>query len=208
LKYGCPLTISSDKQGAVLHFISMELRTAPYFISRQESLISGLRYDCPNGIIRIIMQPGILHGSSVIYSPGHFRVMIKKIPFPMIFNDGMLCCPLPFLFTSVQHKSFLLELLPGLSYTKHIKQTERMVPMSTLEQTVSMLENMPEEARVMVFNYTQNLFTSRKPANPFRKMTTEDVLTDLELSRSQIDADQGMNMKEALKKMGERHGFL
>jgi len=83
-----------------------------------------------------------------------------------------------------------------------------MVPMSTLEQTVSMLENMPEEARVMVFNYTQNLFTSRKPANPFRKMTTEDVLTDLELSRSQIDADQGMNMKEALKKMGERHGFL
>ena len=80
--------------------------------------------------------------------------------------------------------------------------------MSTLEQTVSMLENMPEEARILVFNYTQDLFTSRKPESPFKKITSEEVLNDLELSRSQIENGQGMDMKKALFEMGERHGFL
>ena len=39
--------------------------------------------------------------------------------------------------------------------------------MSTLEATISMLQAMPEEARLKVFEYTQRLFVSRKPANPF-----------------------------------------
>ena len=39
--------------------------------------------------------------------------------------------------------------------------------MSTLDATVSMLETMPEEARLLVYKYTQDLFTSKKPANPF-----------------------------------------
>ena len=30
--------------------------------------------------------------------------------------------------------------------------------MDTIEATVSMLETMPEEARLLVFNYTQELF--------------------------------------------------
>ena len=38
--------------------------------------------------------------------------------------------------------------------------------MSTLDATVSMLEAMPEDARLKVMEFTQNLFTSRKPANP------------------------------------------
>ena len=80
--------------------------------------------------------------------------------------------------------------------------------MSTLEQTVSMLETMPEEARLLVFHYTQNLFTTYKPASPFRALTTEDVLDDLETSRTQIANGEGMDMKDALNKMGRRHGFI
>ena len=80
--------------------------------------------------------------------------------------------------------------------------------MSTIEATVSMLETMPEEARTMVFKYTQSLFTSPKPANPFTPKTEKDILSDLDESRRQISAGQGADMKQALLDMGERHGFV
>ena len=51
--------------------------------------------------------------------------------------------------------------------------------MSTIEATVSMLEAMPEEARVKVFEYTQQIFTSRKPANPFVPVGEKEVLSTL-----------------------------
>lgn len=55
--------------------------------------------------------------------------------------------------------------------------------MSTLEATVSMLEAMPEDARIKVLEFTQQLFTSRKPANPFVPVSQEQVLSDLAESR-------------------------
>lgn len=80
--------------------------------------------------------------------------------------------------------------------------------MSTLDATVSMLENMPEEARVLVFKYAQSLFTARKPANPFTPVSADQVLSDLEESRAQIAKGQGQPMKSALAEMGKRHGFV
>ncbi|MCR5211266.1 MAG: hypothetical protein K6C41_01815 [Lachnospiraceae bacterium] len=80
--------------------------------------------------------------------------------------------------------------------------------MSTIEATLSMLETMPEEARVKVFQYTQTLFTSPKPANPFTPKTEKDVLADLEESRKQISEGKGVDMKQALEEMGARHGFV
>ncbi len=75
--------------------------------------------------------------------------------------------------------------------------------MSTLEATVSMLEAMPEDARIKVLEFTQQLFTSRKPANPFVPVSQEQVLSDLAESRQQIAVGQGLNMEEALNKMGD-----
>lgn len=80
--------------------------------------------------------------------------------------------------------------------------------MSTLDATVSMLEAMPEEARIKVLEYTRQLFTSRKPANPFVPVSREQLLSDLTESRQQIAAGQGLNMEDALNKMGEQHGFI
>ena len=80
--------------------------------------------------------------------------------------------------------------------------------MSTLEATVSMLESMPEEARVKVFVYTQNLFTSNKPASPFVPLTEEKVFSDLSISRQQAANGEGLNMREALMEMGRQHGFV
>ena len=49
--------------------------------------------------------------------------------------------------------------------------------MSTLDATVSMLEAMPEDARIKVMEFTQKLFTSRKPANPFVPVSQEQILS-------------------------------
>lgn len=76
--------------------------------------------------------------------------------------------------------------------------------MGTIEATVSM----PEEARLLVFNYTQELFSAQRPANPFTPISTDKLLSDLEESRRQIEAGEGKNMKEALKEMGKQHGFI
>ena len=80
--------------------------------------------------------------------------------------------------------------------------------MSTLDATVSMLEAMPEDARIKVMEFTQKLFTSRKPANPFVPVSQEQILSDLAESRQQISAGQGLNMEDALKRMGTQHGFI
>ncbi len=80
--------------------------------------------------------------------------------------------------------------------------------MNTLDATVSMLEAMPEDARIKVLEFTQQLFTSRKPANPFVPVSQEQVLTDLAESRRQIAAGQGLNMEDALNRMGKQHGFI
>ena len=80
--------------------------------------------------------------------------------------------------------------------------------MSTLDATVSMLEAMPEDARFKVFEYTQQLFTSRKPANPFVPVSTKQVLSDLAESRHQIDDGKGLDMADALNELGKQHEFL
>ena len=77
--------------------------------------------------------------------------------------------------------------------------------MGTLDATVSMLEAMPEDARIKVMEFTQKLFTSRKPANPFVPVSQEQILSDLAESRQQISAGQGLNMEDALKRMGKQH---
>ena len=80
--------------------------------------------------------------------------------------------------------------------------------MSTLDATVSMLEAMPEDARIKVMEFTQRLFTSRKPANPFVPVSQEQLLSDLAESRQQISDGEGLDMEAALNRMGKQHGFI
>ncbi len=80
--------------------------------------------------------------------------------------------------------------------------------MSTLDATVSMLEAMPEDAKIKVMEYTQKLFASRKPANPFVPVSQEQILSDLAESRRQISDGKGIDMEDALNRMGKQHGFI
>ena len=80
--------------------------------------------------------------------------------------------------------------------------------MSTIDATISMLEVMPEDARKKVYEFTQQLFTAKKTANPFTPVSIAQVLSDLEESRRQIADGDGIEMEQALTEMGKRHGFV
>lgn len=80
--------------------------------------------------------------------------------------------------------------------------------MSSMEATISMLETMPEEARVQVMEFTRKLFTSERPANPYTPLTSNQILSDLEESRNQIARGEGLDMKEALEDLGRKYAFI
>jgi hypothetical protein len=80
--------------------------------------------------------------------------------------------------------------------------------MSTLEATLSMLEVMPEEAQKKVFDYTQTLFTSNRPANPFTPLSEKQILHDLEISEKQISSGQCREAKTSIEELRKKHGFI
>ncbi len=80
--------------------------------------------------------------------------------------------------------------------------------MNTIDATLSMMEAMPEEARVKVMQYTRQLFVSEKPASPFVKKTEEDILADLSEAHGQIMNGEGIPADEAMQELGAKHGFI
>ena len=80
--------------------------------------------------------------------------------------------------------------------------------MSSMEATMSMLEAMPEEARLKVLEFTRKLFTSERPANPHTQLMSDQILNDLEESRNQIAHGEGLGMEDALNDLGRRSGFI
>lgn len=80
--------------------------------------------------------------------------------------------------------------------------------MSTLDATVSMLEIMPEDARMKVYEYTQQLFSAKKPTAPFLPVGEKQILSDLSESRQQISDGTGLDMEASLNELGKRHGFI
>lgn len=73
---------------------------------------------------------------------------------------------------------------------------------------MSMLEAMPEEARLKVLEFTRELFTSERPANPHTQLSADQILGDLEESRKQIACGEGLSMENALNDLGRQHGFI
>ena len=80
--------------------------------------------------------------------------------------------------------------------------------MSTLEATVSMLEAMPEEARIKVYEYARSMFSSDRPANPFTPVTKEKILSDLNASSQEFMNGEGLDAKDAIREMRRQHGFV
>lgn len=80
--------------------------------------------------------------------------------------------------------------------------------MNSMEATMSMLEAMPEEARLKVLEFTRKLFTAERPANPHVQLMSDQILSDLEESRNLIAHGEGLSMEDVLNDLGRRHGFV
>jgi soluble cytochrome b562 len=80
--------------------------------------------------------------------------------------------------------------------------------MSTIDATVSMLETMPVEAQEKVFSYTQALFSSRRPANPFTPKSEAQILTELDKSEQEIAEGKCQEATTAVTELRRAHGFI
>ena len=78
--------------------------------------------------------------------------------------------------------------------------------MTTIEKTVSMMEKMPEEMRIKVFLFAEELAGRQK--NPFVPLTKDQILSDLAISRKQHEEGQSVDAATAITEMRRRHGFI
>ena len=77
--------------------------------------------------------------------------------------------------------------------------------MSTLESTISMLENMPQSDVEVIYTMTKALFD--KQASPFQALSREQILRDLAESRQQIEKGQYADAKDALQALRSKYGL-
>lgn len=69
--------------------------------------------------------------------------------------------------------------------------------MSTLESTISMLENMSPADVEVIYTMTKALFD--KQSSPFQPMSRDQILQDLAVSRRQIQEGQCADARDALR---------
>lgn len=77
--------------------------------------------------------------------------------------------------------------------------------MSTLEQTVSMLETLPEDDIKAIHDITYRFYV--RESSPFKPLTKEQILGDLAISREQIANGQGIELGEAIREIEAKYGL-
>ncbi len=80
--------------------------------------------------------------------------------------------------------------------------------MSSIEAIDAMLEVMPEESRLKVKDYTQELLESSETGNPFGKVSAEQILSDLDESQRQVENGKARPMEETLNDLEKKYGFV
>ena len=79
--------------------------------------------------------------------------------------------------------------------------------MTTLENTISMMEVLPETDLVKIQDFTRKLFRKRGAACPFQPKSREEIYRDLEISRQQVIEGKCQEMGKALAEIGEKYGL-
>ena len=79
--------------------------------------------------------------------------------------------------------------------------------MTTLENTISMLEVLPEADLVKIQDFTRKLFRKRGAAYPFQPKSREEIYRDLEISRQQAAEGKCQEMGQALAEISEKYGL-
>lgn len=77
--------------------------------------------------------------------------------------------------------------------------------MSTLESTISMLENMAPADVEVIYTMTKALFD--KQASPFQPLSRDQLLRDLAVSRQQIQEGKYTDAKDAVQAVRAKYGL-
>ncbi|MCD7889014.1 MAG: hypothetical protein LUG23_03705 [Oscillospiraceae bacterium] len=80
--------------------------------------------------------------------------------------------------------------------------------MSTIEQTVSMMQAMSEESRVKVLDYVKLIYTVDATPNPYIPLSSDEILAELAVGREQNDSGMGIPFDEAMREIGVENGYV
>ncbi len=78
--------------------------------------------------------------------------------------------------------------------------------MSTLEKTVSMVEQLPEADLQFIF-VTAKALLDNHTNSPFKPLSREQILEDLSVSRKQMDEGQYSSIKDTLASFRREYGL-
>lgn len=79
--------------------------------------------------------------------------------------------------------------------------------MTTIENTVAMMETLPETDLLKIQTYTLELFKQKRTDCPFPLKSREDIYRDLEISRQQAAAGEYQEMGEAIDEICRELGI-
>lgn len=79
--------------------------------------------------------------------------------------------------------------------------------MNTIENTVAMMETLPETDLLKIQTYTLKLFRQKHTDCPFPLKNREDIYRDLEISRKQAAAGEYQEAGEFLAQLREEYGI-
>ena len=77
--------------------------------------------------------------------------------------------------------------------------------MTLTEATKSMLDVLPEADVRVVYTVTKSLFD--KEASPFKPLSRQQILDDLEISRQQIESGDYLDFDEAISQIEAEYGL-
>lgn len=77
--------------------------------------------------------------------------------------------------------------------------------MSTLEQTISMLESLPEDDVKAIHDIIYRFYVREQ--SPLAALSREKVLNDLAISREQIKNGEYKELGEAVREIEEKYGL-
>ncbi len=79
--------------------------------------------------------------------------------------------------------------------------------MNAFDSTVLMMEALPESDLIEIENFTKNLYMLRNSKSPFRPLTGEEILKDLQISREQVEQGKCKEMGQAIEEIRNKYGL-
>lgn len=79
--------------------------------------------------------------------------------------------------------------------------------MTTLENTISIMEALPETDLIKIQDLAQKLFQQRKSGCPFPLKSKDDIYKDLEISRQQAAVGDYQNAGEFIAEVRKEYGI-